>query len=274
MIQPCPCVQCRNIPAVPSPARVIVRLAAEWDEPAARVLCDQIEALSRQVARDSVIHHGRNLIFRHRIGAEDVAVKRFPVTGVRRLVYRWRTSKAVRAFDHAVRLLALGIGTPRPLAAVETRRGRALLASFYCCAFVPVFREARALRLADDPDRTALLELLGAFIGRLHESGVLHHDLTSGNVLLVPAATRPGGVAFQLVDINRMSFGRVGVHRGLANLAKLRLDDETELLTGYCRARNLASREVLPYYRLRLALRAVAQTIRERTRPLRRRLGL
>jgi hypothetical protein len=259
---------------VPGPARLIVRLASDWDEPAARAFCDQIEALSGQVAREAIIHQGRNLIFCHRVGSEDVAVKRFPVTGFRRLVYRWRTAKAVRAFDHAVRLLALGIGTPRPLAAVEIRRGRALLASFYCCAFVPVFREARALRLEDERDRTALLELLGGFIGRLHESGVLHRDLTSGNILLVPAEGQPGGVTFQLVDINRMAFGRVGVHHGLANLAKLRLDDETALLTGYCRVRNLVTAEVLPYYRLRLALRSATQTVRERTRPLRRRLGL
>ena len=252
----------------------VVRLAPEWEQPESRVFCSRLEAISRQVCRETVIHTGRNLIFRHRVGDREVAVKRFPVDRGRRLLYRLRTSKAVRAFDHASRLLAVGIGTPRPLAAAETRRGAALLASFYCSEFVTAFREARLLKRADAPDRAELLELLGEFIGRLHESGVLHRDLTSGNVLLVPDDARPGSVAFQLVDLNRMRFGRVGVRAGLANLAQLRLQGTGALLAGYCRARDLVAAQVGPYYRFRSELRSVAQALKERTRPMRRRLGL
>jgi serine/threonine protein kinase len=259
---------------VPEPATVIARLAPEWEQPAAKALCTQLEALSRQVPAEAVIHAGRNLIFRHRVGDEEVAVKRFPVSGGRRLVYRLRTGKAVRAFDNAARLLALGIGTPRPLAAVEVRRGGALLASFFCCAFLPTFREARSLKSLGGPDRAALFERLGEFIGRLHESGVLHRDLTSGNVLLIPNPDEPAGVTFQLVDLNRVRFGRVGLGTGLANLAQLRLQDNGALLSGYCRARSLLASRAAPYYRFRLRLRTVQQLIKERTRPLRRRLGL
>ena len=252
----------------------LVRLAPEWEQPESRAFCDELEAISRQVPREAVIHAGRNLIFRHRVGAGEVALKRFPVSGGRRLVYRLRTSKAVRAFDHASRLLALGIGTPRPLAAAEVRRGGALLASFYCSEFVPTFREARSLKVAGAPDRAELLGLLGEFVGRLHESGVLHRDLTSGNVLLVPDPGKPGAVAFQLVDINRVRFGRVSVRAGLANLAQLRLQDGGVLLSGYCRARNLVASRVAPYYRFRFGLRSAVQALKERTRPVRRRFSL
>ena len=256
------------------PTLVIVRLAAGWDSSAARTFCAGLEAAARHAADDAVVHRGRNLIFRAALGEEDVAVKRFPVSGARRFVYRWRTSKAVRAFDHAARLLELGIGTPRPLAAVELRRGGALLASFYCCALVRTFREARELKRADAADRTPLLQRLGAFVATAHERGVLHRDLTSGNVLMVPAAARDGGVGFALVDVNRMRFGRVGVRRGIANLAMLRLADEGALLAGYCRARGLAVEEVAAWYRVCLAVRSARQRLLQSTRPLRRRLGL
>lgn len=252
----------------------IARLADGWDDPEHRAFCAELEAISRKVPREAVIHSGRNLIFRHRVNGENVAVKRFPVNGGRRLVYRLRPSKAVRAFDHATCLLALGIGTPRPLAAVEIRHGRALTASYFCSTLVSGFREARELKRSDAPGREFLLEELGAFVGRLHELGALHRDLTSGNVLLLPDPSLPGGICFQLVDINRMRFGKVGVRAGLTNLAQLRLHDDGLLLAGYCRARGVAPSDVGGYYRLRSGLRSAARTLKDRTRPFRRRLGL
>ena len=253
---------------------VIVRLAAEWDCPAARAFCAAIERAAMNAPAEAVIHRGRNLIFRSSVEHNDVVVKRFPVTGARRAIYRLRTSKAARAFDNAVRLQALAVGTPSPLAAIELRRGTTPLASFYCCTFLPTFREARDLKRDDAGDRATLLEALGRHIGELHESGVVHRDLTSGNVLIVPRAGGESGVEFQLVDVNRMRFGRIGVLRGLANLAMLRLHDGGELLAGYCRARDLDPARVAPWYRLLLALRLARQAFKERTRPLRRRLGL
>jgi aminoglycoside phosphotransferase (APT) family kinase protein len=253
---------------------VIVRLAAEWDTPAARAFCAGVEAAVAAAPAGAVVHRGRNLIVRLRVASQDVAVKRFPVTGLRRLVYRVRASKAVRAFDVAERLLSLGIGTPRPLAALELRRGRELVASFYCCAFVHALAEARELKRPDAADRALRLERLGAFVASLHERGVVHRDLTSGNVLLLADAGAEGGLAFQLVDVNRVRFGRPGTVRGLANLAMLRLRDGGALLAGYCRARGLAVARVAPLYRLLLGVRTVRQTVKERTRPLRRRLGL
>jgi hypothetical protein len=262
-----------EVPAGP-PTPVVVRLAAEWDCPAARAFCAAIEAAAIHAPAAAVIHHGRNLIFRALVGNDEVAVKCFPVAGARRVVYRVRTSKAARAFDNAVRLRALGVGTPCPLAAVELWRGASPLASFYCCALLPAFREARELKRDDAGDRATLLSRLGEFVGGLHESRVLHRDLTSGNVLIVPDPEGAGGVTFQLVDINRMRFGPVGVLRGLANLAQLRLHDGGAVLGGYCRARKLAVAGVARRYRVFLSLRSLRQTVQDRTRPVRRRLGL
>ncbi len=253
----------------------VVRIAAAWDVPERRAWCESLEDRTRAIPPHAVIYRGRNVIFRDLVEGDDVAVKRFPVVSPgKRLVYRLRATKAVRAFDHALRLEALGVGTPQPFAAVEVSRGGWPAASYFCSAYLPEVREARELRLPGARDRTLLLGLLGEFVGRLHELGVVHRDLTSGNILLVPDRARPGGVSFQLVDINRMRFARVGARAGVANLVQLRLNDDGEVLAGYCRARGLDPARLRRLYGACLAWRGVTQAVKERTRPWRRRLGL
>ena len=251
-----------------------MRLTPAWDRPEMRAWCEGLEVLASTAHPDVVIYRGRNLIFRATADGHEIAVKRFPVTSVgKRLVYRFRATKAVRAFDHGVRLLEIGVGTPSPFAAVEVRRDGWPVVSYFCSSFVPKFLEARALRFPDAPDRARLLGLLGGFVGRLHELGVLHLDLTAGIVLLVPVSGGPDGLEFQLVDINRMRFGRVGVLAGIANLVQLRLNDDGKVFAGYCRARDLDPVRLRVLYDTRLALRSLRQTFKERTRPWRRRLG-
>ena len=252
----------------------VVRLADLWDRPELRTWCEGLEALAAGVPPGAEIYRGRNLIFHTTVSGQEVAVKRFPVESPgKRLIYRFRATKGVRAFDHAVRLGQQSVGTPRPLAAVEVRRRGWPVASYFCSAFVPQFREARVLRFADTPDRAPLLGMLGEFVGRLHELGVLHLDLTAGNILLVPEPGRTDGFEFQLVDINRMRFGRVRTLAGIANLVQLRLNDDGELFAGYCRARELDPARLRSFYEARLALRSFRQDLKERTRPWRRRLG-
>jgi len=253
----------------------VVRLTPAWDRPEIRAWCQDLEALAATVSPDAEIYRGRNVIFRAAIHGQEVAVKRFPLRSPgKRLVYRLRATKAVRAFDHAVHLGELGVSTPRPFAAVEVRRRGWPVASYFCSTFVPEFREARVLRFPDVPDRARLLALIGGFVGRLHDLGVLHLDLTAGNILLVPAPNDPDVPDLQLVDINRMRFGRVGVFAGIANLVQLRLNDDGQVLAGYCKARGLDAGHLRSLYDARLALRSLRQTVKERTRPWRRRLGL
>lgn len=71
-----------------------------------------------------VLHTGRNTIKAFRVGGEELVVKRYKrPNAFNTFVYSFlRKSKARRAYEHALRLQSLGIGTPGPVAWCECRR--------------------------------------------------------------------------------------------------------------------------------------------------------
>lgn len=72
----------------------------------------------------TVLHAGRNTIRLLAQEGELLAAKRFRQPGALQgiLYAHIRRSKARRSFEHAVRLISLGIGTPQPVAWSEYRR--------------------------------------------------------------------------------------------------------------------------------------------------------
>lgn len=80
-----------------------------------------------------VLHAGRNTIRRFTQEGETLAVKRFKQPGfLQGILYaHFRRSKARRSFEHAMRLVGLGIGTPQPVAWSEYRRNGRLTNSFH-----------------------------------------------------------------------------------------------------------------------------------------------
>lgn len=156
-----------------------------------------------------VLHEGRNTVAAFAVGGERLVVKRYERCGVwRGIVYGlFRRSKARRAYEHAVRLRELGIGTPEPVAWVECRR-RGLLCDAYS---VTRRSDCRPLSQATGafpaPDATEVLDAFARFAVRLHEAGVCHDDFNHGNVLW-ERDSATGGFRFELIDINRMRFFR------------------------------------------------------------------
>ena len=247
----------------------VVRISAPRDGDPLRYVLDRLPELVSSVQADAVIHRGRNLIVRITgPDGEPLVVKRHRIrSDFRGAIARLRTPKAVRAFDAAARLRELGFETPEPIAALVGERS-----SWFVSGFVEG-RVARELKKADAPGRDRLLHGMGALVGRMHEGGVVHADLTSGNVLIVEEKGRD---RFFLVDVNRVRFSSrpIGLRAGIANLVQLRFGDGTELLRGYCEARGLSFEKTLPQFRRRLGVRAFAQSLREASRPIRRKLRL
>jgi tRNA A-37 threonylcarbamoyl transferase component Bud32 len=253
-----------------------LRLAPAWDHAEGRAFCRGLEALVAALPESAVLYRGRNTLYRCRALGCDIVIKRFQLGANpwKRIVERLGEGKAPRTLAIALHLRDLGIATPEPLAAVERRVAGRPAAAFYLCRDLGDAPTARDLvRDRSDPRRASALDALGSFVARLHDAGVLHRDLTLGNVL----RTADGDHA--LVDLNRIRFTRVGAVGGLLNLLTLGLrgDDLDALLAGYRRERVIdggtlgeldahAAHALAAGERLRWALKRAS-------RPWRRRIG-
>lgn len=170
-----------------------------------------------------VLHDGRNTIRAFTTGEGRVVVKKYKRPGLfNRLVYTFlRKSKARRAYEHALRLRALGIDSPEPLAWAETRRGGLLEEAYFVCRYTDYTPLCDATRRFPQADTLPLLTAFARFAATLHEKGVLHEDFNHSNILY-RIDPETGVYRFQLIDANRMKFRRrVGERASIVNLRRL-----------------------------------------------------
>ncbi len=245
----------------------IVRLAPSWETADIRAACTSLAETISALPQEAVIYRGRNTLSRFTLVGREVVAKAFPAprTLLKRLQRVGRASKAVRAFDHATRMQALGIGTPEPLAAIVADDGRA----WYLCAWAAGCTTVRHLNNLTDAQSDQQCAELARFIGRMHRAGAYHFDSTPGNILLRQEGDH---THFQVVDCNRMRFGHVGAWAGMRTLAQLRC--RGRLLAGYCEVRGWQPDRVRWMYDLRLFLHRWNWRLKDASRPLRRRLGV
>lgn len=154
---------------------------------------------------------------------ETVMVKSFKVPGLfKRYIYgSFRKSKARRSYENSVKLAQLGIRVPAPIAYAERKVQGQLYESFYFSKF-----ENRTFTVHDvllkkvEIDQVKLLQAFTAYTYQLHQKGILHLDLTPGNILV---STTESGFEFSLVDVNRMEFQNRAIppSRAIENLGRL-----------------------------------------------------
>ena len=72
---------------------------------------------------------------------------------------------------------------------------------------------------SDISGREDILQALGVYVAELHQAGILHLDLSIGNILFEKDET---GIHFCLIDINRMKFQSVDQVMGCKNFERLR----------------------------------------------------
>ncbi len=180
-----------------------------------------------------LIYSGRNQLYK----ADDkrAVIKSFRQPNlIRRLVYTYlRQPKAKRSYDNACCLEHKRIGTAHPWGyAIEYERGL-LKHSYFVSELLSDCSEIRAEMLGQAGDEL-FYRSFAQFVAHLHEEGVLHRDLSPGNILY--RQEPDGAYRFFLVDINRMKCYPHALPKEIAyaNFARLSHKvDVTERLAGY-----------------------------------------
>lgn len=252
-----------------------IHLHPEFDLPPWRSLLERLPEVVKGLPREQLIQGGRNDIHWFEQEGLKVVVKRFVNGGLwKKIAYRISTSKARRSFEHSEALLAAGLNAPAPIAWREDSSGSWLKESYFLCAHVNVVAEARAIRRNRTINWEPHLRKMGAAIGRMHDAGILHLDLTPGNLLLVD----DGGPDWSLyfVDNNRMRFGPVDFRAGIGSILQcgVKGDDVSAFVDTYAEQRRYDPERCRAAYAERQSGHRLKWKIKNATRPWRRKLGV
>jgi serine/threonine protein kinase len=152
---------------------------------------------------------------------QEIVVKEFCTHGIIRLKSLFQPSKAARAWRGAMALKERGLGTATPAGYLEKRRRGLVERSFFFAARIEGAEEIRGLfRSLPAADLEPILSGLAAFLSQCHDRGILHRDLSDGNVLVKKDDS--GRTLFYLLDTDRIHIHKMpGGFRRSKNLIRL-----------------------------------------------------
>jgi hypothetical protein len=145
---------------------------------------------------------------------------------INRFIYVYlRGSKAARSFRNALRFLALGASTPKPVAYVECLTSGKLRESYYVSLNFEKGFTLWDVFIKNLSDKENIIKQWVHFTwSQLHWNGIYHLDYSPGNTLIRKVGDK---YHFSIVDLNRMKFIPVDFEKGIKNFRKLDTDEET-----------------------------------------------
>lgn len=157
----------------------------------------------------------------------DAVIKEFRIQGVDLLKSLILPTKAFKAWRGATALVERAIGTPLPIAFLEPE-GRPLRLSYFLSREEKSVEEIRHLLRRRDPKKLeVLLGELARHLAICHKRGILHRDLSDGNMLVKD--TGSGSFRFFMIDTNRIRVKkRIGRFQGIKNLIRLGVPSELQ----------------------------------------------
>lgn len=167
-----------------------------------------------EATADNTLRKARNIIWRadHLLDHAIAIKKPLKMHPHKRLLDRFKPSKAKRSWNAAGELLRRGIPTAVPVAFFEKQQDATQLNNLYLCDMVDHDFSARDMLSAfkagasdywDIQAQDAYVQL-AAFLNEMHSRGVFFRDLAGGNILIKKQPDNR--LAFTLIDINRARF--------------------------------------------------------------------
>ena len=185
-------------------------------EPFVKTLPERFEA-----GEGVIIYDGRNQLRKMEYAGRQFVVKSFVRPNIiNRVAYGIvRGSKAKRSFLYAQAFQRMGIGTPCPVAYLDQRNGLLLDRSYYVSLLSECpYRYADLMEHPVEP-MESVLRAIGRLTADIHSHGFALKDYSRGNILF--RLLSDGGVALEVIDLNRMYKGHVGLVRGCKNFCRL-----------------------------------------------------
>ena len=187
-----------------------------------------------------ILYEARNILKVVELGGIRVVIKSFHQPKFfNRIVYSFiRKSKALRSYLFSEKLLECNISAPTPIACIIQSKGGLITNSYY----INKYEEADTVRELMEGTVKGNEELLNEFTDFLihtHYEGVLHLDLSPGNILFKKESN--GKYKFFLIDVNRMKLDTyVGMKEASYNLRRLCTSSE---ISGYIARRYAQHKE-------------------------------
>jgi hypothetical protein len=130
----------------------------------------------------------------------------------KRILDRFKPSKALRSWNGASELLRRGIDTARPVAYFELSGDSTLTQNYYICEYVPADFSVRDIFSAFADGATeycgitqeVIYRQLADYLLLMHGRGTFFRDLSGGNILV--RNLDDGKLAFSLIDTGRARF--------------------------------------------------------------------
>jgi serine/threonine protein kinase len=151
----------------------------------------------------------------------EIVIKEFRSRGLNRLKSIFLRGKALKSWRGAAALIERRIETPPPVAYLVKRKGLFLDQSFFLAERVSGVEEIRFLFPGlPSSELRRLLISLSQHLSNCHKKGILHRDLSDGNILV--KKDKPGEFRFYLIDTNRIRIKkRIGLLSGVKSLVRL-----------------------------------------------------
>ena len=167
------------------------------------------------------IHRDRNIIRTLQVDDLTLCVKRYEEPGLKRRLQQmaYKASKSKQAYIKPLLLRERGFESPESIAYVRFRHGLKEFTDYFVCLHSNYRYSMQTLLNEPAEIQDEVITSFAHYAARLHESGFIHRDFSSSNILYDKIGER---YHFSLVDTNSMEYGKsISIEEGCRNLAQL-----------------------------------------------------